>query len=174
MKVHPGAVPDAADEVHHQNVQVCTAPALSAAAQGKVDVLPEEGRQGHVPAFPELRNGKAPVGRVEVDGQPQSQQPGAAGSKVAIPGKVEIKLKRVAQDHAPRGQSRQLREAAPAVVHQHAQIVRQQHLFGKAEADGVQDRLRYPGAGERPPAAWGKKFPGFKMGPEDTVGKKKL
>ena len=28
-------------------------------------------------------------------------------------------------------QGRQLREAAPAVVHQHAQIVRQQHLFGK-------------------------------------------
>lgn len=112
--------------------------ALSAAAQGKVDVLPEEGRQGHVPAFPELRNGKAPVGRVEVDGQPQSQQPGAAGSKVAIPGKVEVKLKRVAKDHAPRGQGRQLREAAPAVVHQHAQIVRQQHLFGKAETDGVQ------------------------------------
>ena len=22
--------------------------------------------------------------------------------------------------------------------------------------------------------SWGKKFPGFKMGPEDTVGKKKL
>ena len=151
------AVPDAADQIHQQDIQIGAALTLPAAPQRKVDVFPEEGRQGHVPALPELRHRQAAVGRIEVDGQTQPQQPGTAGGNVAVAGEIEVQLQGVAQDDAPGGGGRQAGEVSPAVVGQNSQVVRQQHLFGKAQADGIQPRRRVPGLGSRLPQL-GKKF----------------
>ena len=126
-----------------------------------------------MPALPELRHRQAAVGGVEVHRQPQSQQPRTAGSNIAVTGKIEVQLEGIAQNDTPRRRRRQSGQIAPAVIDQHAQIVRQQHLLASPRPRAYSPAAVSLGWGDAS-RSWGKKFCGFRMGPEDTVGKKKL
>ena len=67
------AVPQAAHRKHGDHVELGTQKAAPAAAQGKIQVLPEPGGEGDVPFFPEILHRGGQVGGAEVfrDGKAQ-------------------------------------------------------------------------------------------------------
>ncbi len=130
-------VPEAADQEDDQNVAVRPGRSPAAAAQGKIQALPQEGGQGDVPPLPELRHRGAAVGGVEVHRQADAEEPGHTGGDVAVAGEIKVQLEGIAQDHQPGRRGAQLPQAGPAVVHHGAEGIRQQHLLDGAAADGV-------------------------------------
>ena len=69
-----------------------------AAAQRYIEVVAQPGRQGDVPAVPEILQRHRAVGVVEVLRQGQPQQQGRADGDVAVGGEVTVDLDRVAVD----------------------------------------------------------------------------
>ena len=61
-----GPVPDPGEEPHHEEVEQMTSGADPVAPQGDVDVVPEPGGQGDVPAPPEVGDGDGQIGFVEI------------------------------------------------------------------------------------------------------------
>ncbi len=68
-KVPVCTVPDAGEQLHHEQVEDLPLQALAVAAQRDIDVLAEPAGKGHVPAPPELGDGAGNIGEVEVLGK---------------------------------------------------------------------------------------------------------
>ncbi|MNF95653.1 hypothetical protein D3C84_784160 [compost metagenome] len=90
-------MPEASQQ--HGDHQVEQAPGFAAAvaAQGDVQVVPQEARQGDMPAPPELGDVAGAVGGEEVQRQDHAEHPGQADGHVRIAGEVEIQLQAVGQ-----------------------------------------------------------------------------
>ena len=54
------------EEYHDRQVRVSPARSAAIAAERDVQVVPQKGAQGDVPAPPEIRDAVRPVGRIEV------------------------------------------------------------------------------------------------------------
>ena len=71
------------------------------APQGDVDVVPEPGGQGDMPAPPEVRDGNRQIGAVEVLQKVEAEHTTHADGHVAVPGEVEVNLQGVGQGPQP-------------------------------------------------------------------------
>ena len=104
------------------------------AAQRDINVAAEPGPQRHMPPPPEIRNGFGHVGVAEVVREVEPQHPAHPLGHIRVAGKVEINLEGEGEDAEPgrggRDGARRRHFLHPRP--QHADIVGEQHLFGKA------------------------------------------
>jgi hypothetical protein len=135
-----GAVPQTADQVDGQDVDIGAHRPPAAAAQRDIDAFTQKRGQGNVPPLPEFSHAERTVGGVKIYGQAESQETGAAGGDVAVAGKIKIQLQCVAQDDHPGGGSRQAVSKPPSVGHHGPQRICQENLFGHSQGEGVQPR----------------------------------
>src|SRR5690606_24124676 len=91
-EVPGGAVPEPADE--HGRHQVEVGPALSppVAPERDVDVVPDEAREGDVPAPPEVAGAPGEVWPAEVFGKVEPDQRGRSQGDVDVPREVAVDL----------------------------------------------------------------------------------
>ena len=75
---------------------------LPVAAQGDIDIVPEEAAERHVPAPPEIGDVQRLVGRVEVDGQADVEHERRGQGHVGVGGEIEIDLEGIGQARHPR------------------------------------------------------------------------
>lgn len=102
--------------------------------QGKVEVVPEPGSQGDVPAAPELPDGAGQIGIVKVFGQGQAEHLPQADGHIAVTGEIVVQLHRkggIPQQQHRTGQPGGV-GAADRRVHQ-GQLVGNQGLFAQAQ-----------------------------------------
>ena len=125
-------MPQAGDEEHDEDIQAGAAFPLPAAPQGEVEVILKPAGKADVPPPPELFDGLGEVGAVEVLHQLEAQHFGGAPGDVGIGGEVAVDLE---------GEGRcGHQEGAPALalggvvdgVHQHRQVVGDDHLLEQA------------------------------------------
>ena len=95
------AVPDAGEQFDDEQVEDLSLEALAVAAEGDIHILPEPAGQRHVPAPPELGDGRGDIGVVEVLGEVEAQHLAHADAHQGVAGKVEIELERVGDDAQP-------------------------------------------------------------------------
>ena len=96
-----GPVPQPRAEEHDALVHLGAQLALAVASQGNVQVIPEPGGQADVPPPPELLDGGADVGVVEVFQKLEAEHAPQADGHVAVAGEVEVDLQAVAQRPQP-------------------------------------------------------------------------
>ena len=132
-KAPAGPVPQACAEPYHCQCQDCAGLAPAAAAQRDIQVIPEPGAQGDVPAAVKFAHRAGGVGQVKVAGHRQAQQLSQAHGHKGVAGKVEIQLQAVAHCAQP-GQGCREVFIADAFYRrpQRCQLVGQQHLAAKA------------------------------------------
>ena len=124
-----GAVPQAADGKDDEEICIRSHPPSAAPAQRDIEVVPEPGGEGDVPAPPELPDGAGEVGRAEVFHQPETQHLGAAQGHIRVSGEVAVNL------NGKGGGGRDDLEAAKLIRRgiyggdQHAQAVGNDQLF---------------------------------------------
>ena len=144
-KVPVRAVPDAGEQLHHEQVEDLALQALAVAAERDIHILPEPAGKGHVPAPPELGDGCGDIRVVEVCGEVEAQHLAHANAHHGVAGKVKVELQAVGDDAQPhqrggcigkahKGGGRAVRNADD-VCPQSTDGIRQQHLFGKAKGE---------------------------------------
>ena len=134
-KVVPaGAVPDTGGGPHHQQVEHPPGLGAAVASQGDIQVFPEPGGQGDVPAPPELGDAFGDIGIVEVGQEFKAQHPAKAGGHIGVTGEVEVDLEGKGDHAQPRTQNSELSGAHSLIgLPQHAHIVGNQHLLGHTD-----------------------------------------
>ena len=95
------AVPETAEEHGEEEVCVGASVAEAIAAEGDVEVLAKPGREGDVPAAPEVGEGACEVGGIEVFGEEESEHEAEADGHVGVSAEVEVDLHRVAYGAEP-------------------------------------------------------------------------
>ena len=144
-KVPVRAVPDAGEQLHHEQVEDLALQALAVAAERDIHILPEPAGKGHVPAPPELGDGCGDIRVVEVCGEVEAQHLAHANAHHGVAGKVKVELQAIGDDAQPhqrggcigkahKGGGRAVRNADD-VCPQSTDGIRQQHLFGKAKGE---------------------------------------
>ena len=110
----PGcAVPQPGEGHRDDEVERGAQVAVARAPQREVQVVPQPGAQGDVPATPELGHRQRTVGPLEVARQPDAQETRGAARQVRVAGEVEVQLE------GPRRRDGQERQRAVAVqVHE--------------------------------------------------------
>ena len=136
-------VPQTGAEEDKQTVQRGTAPAAAAAAEGKVQILPEPGGEGDVPLTPEVADGGRRIGEEKVLPDGEAEHPSHADGHVAVTRKVKVNLQRVADSAQPGEAGIHDRGAEHRVDHDRGGVGQQELL---AEAD---DEAPDPGGGLR-------------------------
>ena len=143
-----GAVPHAAEHHRRHQVDVRALLALPAAAEGDVQVVPQPGAEGQVPAAPELGDRRADVRVVEVLGEPEPDHQGQADRHVGVAGEVEEQLERVGDRAQPGVPHRRVRQRERR-VDERRDRVGDQHLLAEARhepADSAAELLLGVGA----------------------------
>ena len=113
-EVPAGAVPEAAEEEHRDEVAVGLPRRHAVAAERHVEVVAEPRRQRHVPAAPELLDGVGDVRPAEVLRKAEAEHAPEADRHVGVAGEIEIDLQRVADDAEPRVAGRSVAQAGRA------------------------------------------------------------
>ena len=134
------AVPQAAEEHGDHQVDLPPHRAMAAAAQGDVEVVAQKARQRHVPAAPEVDDGRGLVRRIEVQRQTDAEQQGKADRHIRVSGEVEIDLRRVGERaepgiHHPEGERFRQHESA---VRRRRHAVGDQHLLRQTAGEKCQ------------------------------------
>ena len=78
VEVPAGPVPEARERPDDEDIHALADLPAAVAAQGDVDVIPEPGGQGDVPAPPELGHALGDIGVIEVDAELEAQHPAQA------------------------------------------------------------------------------------------------
>ena len=108
---------------------------------GPVDVVDEPARQGHVPVRPEVADVLVAEGPVEVLGQWNPHEPGAADGQVRVAREVEVEVERTGVEADHRVEERHLRERLRLV------------LQGVREQQGHEHELLEQAVDDPPPAS---------------------
>ena len=142
-KVPVCTVPDAGEQLHHEQVEDLPLQALAVAAQRDIDILAEPAGKGHVPAPPELGDGAGDIGEVEVLGEIKAQHLAHTDGHHGVTGKIKVELERIGDDTQPdqrRGRIGQAHKGggravgnADDVCPERADGIRQQDLFCQTE-----------------------------------------
>lgn len=132
-----GTMPKAAQQEDDHDVAICPDGAVSTAAQRDVDVSCKKLRQGDVPAFPEIFDGKRLVGRIEIDRKRDIQHLGRAHGHVAIPAEIEINFKGIKQHHEQPVHPRRRFRVGEAPSDAFGEDISDHHFFEKAEAENL-------------------------------------
>ena len=136
QEVPPRPVPDAGEEPHDQDVAHPLGPGHAVPPQREIDVLPEPGGQGDVPALPKLYHRAGNIGVVEVLQEVEAEHLPQADGHVAVAGEIEIDLERVGRDAQPRaGEGQLLTRKGP--VPELANSVGQQDLLCHAHGEAL-------------------------------------
>jgi hypothetical protein len=88
-------MPQSANKKHHKDIQDPSLFRDPVSSQGIIEIIPEPGGKGNMPALPELRNILYQVGRFKVIHNPDSQKQGASNSNGGISEEIAVDLKRV-------------------------------------------------------------------------------
>ena len=134
-------MPQAGAEEDEQTVQGGAAPAAAAAAEGKVQVLPEPGGEGDMPLSPEVTNGSRRIGKEKVLPDGEAEHPSHADGHVAVAGEVKVDLQRIADSAKPSQTGIHDRRAENRIDHDRCGVGQQKLL---AESD---DEAPDPGRG---------------------------
>ena len=94
-------MPDAGEQLHHEQVEDLPLQALAVAAQRDIDILAEPAGKGHVPAPPELSDGAGDIGEVEVLGEIEAQHLAHTDGHHGVTGKIKVELERIGDDTQP-------------------------------------------------------------------------
>src|SRR4030095_6963911 len=84
------AMPEPTEQHGDQQIDVAPRTAVSVAAEGDVEVVAEEAREGDVPAMPELDDVLRLVRRVEVDWKANAEQEAGSDRHVRAAGEGDI------------------------------------------------------------------------------------
>ena len=125
-------MPQSREHPDNQDISHPFAPAHPVASQGNVHIVPEPASQGHMPPPPEFRDAFRAVGIVEILRETEAEHPSQADGHVGIPGKIEVNVQHKGKGVQP-GKHHRRGGALPVKISQQCQIVRQNHLFGKAD-----------------------------------------
>ena len=144
-KVPVCTVPDAGEQLHHEQVEDLPLQALAVAAQRDIDILAEPAGKGHVPAPPELGDRTGDIGEVEVLGEIEAQHLAHADGHQGVTGKIKVELERVGDDTQPDQRRGRIGKAhkgggravgnADDVCPERADGIRQQDLFCQTEGE---------------------------------------
>ena len=138
-------MPDAGEQLHHEQVEDLPLQALAVAAQRDIDILAEPAGKGHVPAPPELGDGTGDIGEVEVLGEIKAQHLAHADGHQGVTGKIKVELERIGDDTQPDQRRGRIGKAhkgggrtvgnADDVCPERADGIRQQDLFCQTEGE---------------------------------------
>lgn len=146
-KIPACTMPHTGEKPHDKNVHHLM-PAV--AAQRDVDVVAEKAAQRYVPAAPEVGNGIAAVGMVEVFIEMEAHAAPHAYRHIAVAGEVEVDLKRERNDAEPRaGGGKMVDIACEQLVADFRELVGNNHLFAQANEKAV-DALGEIGSSDLP------------------------
>ena len=133
--VPAGAMPQAGQAPHNEQVEELPPLAPAVAAQRDIHIIPEEGGKRNVPPPPKIGDGGGNIGIVEIllIMEP-AHQPHADGH-IGISRKIQVDLQHIAQPAQPQSRRRDLRQplgghGQPAVS-QHRHRIGQYRLFGQ-------------------------------------------
>src|SRR5581483_8589006 len=146
-----GAVPKPAEEHRRKEVEIPPRGSLPAAAEGNVDVVAQEPRQGHMPPPPEFNDAGRLIGRCEVDREPNAKKQGRGDRHIGVAGKVKVKLGGISERRAP-GAGEIERLPGRRRVEERGRIegggVGEKDLLRQAEGEeGQPDRRQFYGGG---------------------------
>ena len=127
------AVPQAGCEKYEKPVEPRPRLPLSVAAERNIQVVAEPAGQRNVPAAPELLDGGRSVRIIEVFAEMEAEHASETDGHIAVAGKIEVDLQRVANGARPSCQHADLsgRQREHRVRHL-TERVRQQQLFAQA------------------------------------------
>jgi len=128
-------VPQAAEQHGQEEVQVGAGGAATVAAERDVEVVAQPGRQGDVPALPELARTRRQVGPVEVLRQPDSEEARESDGHVAVAREVEVDLVGVGVDAEQQDRRRDLGRRFEAAIREGPQRVGEDHLLDETRGD---------------------------------------
>ena len=131
------AVPKSAEEEDNHDIDVGPDGAFPVSAQWDVDVLGEKLRQGDVPAFPEIFDGKRLVRRIEIHRQGDIQHLGGADGHVAVAAEVEIDFKGIKEHHEQPVETRRRSRMGKCPCDAFGKDVGNHHFFEEAEAEDL-------------------------------------
>src|SRR5699024_5824159 len=131
----PGPVPDAGEHPDDHQVPGQLDLGAAAAAQGNIDVVPEPGAEGDMPAPPELGDAPGDIGVVEIDHKVKAQHGAQAPGHIGVAAEVDVDLQGVGQNAAPGGQGTGGRGVGGGLVPQQGELVGQQDLFGQTDGE---------------------------------------
>ena len=106
---------------------------MPVAAQRDIEVIAEPARKGHVPAPPEILNTGGLVRGVEVPRQFNIEKEGTTDGHIAVAGKVEIKLQRIAESAKCRVTECERSGNIESMVDEGGKRVGDDDLLGKAD-----------------------------------------
>src|SRR6266404_1674049 len=86
------AMPKTAYEKNNENIRPRSKPTASIAAQGNIKVFPEPGREGNMPALPELLDIRGEIGKGKISGHVKPEDFGAADRDIGIAAEIAINL----------------------------------------------------------------------------------
>ena len=133
-----GPVPEAAQQEHQGLIQRLACLALAVSAQRDVEVIPEPGGQGDVPAPPEVRNGGSYVGVPEVLRRLKAKHAAQADGHVAVAREIKVDLNRIGRSPQPGHADVQRAAQGKGAVHNGGHGARNQHLLAKAHDEPAQ------------------------------------
>ena len=132
----PGPVPDAGEHPDDHQVPGQLDLGAAAAAQGNIDVVPEPGAEGDVPAPPELGDAPGDIGVIEIDHKVKAQHGPQAPGHIGVAAEVEVR----SAGRRPECRTQAARVPAAAgsgggLVPQQGELVGQQNLFGQTDGE---------------------------------------
>ena len=128
------AVPQSGEEEYDKLVRRCSDLSLSVAAEGNIDVLLEPGGEGYMPAPPKFLDARRDKRIVEVLSEIKAEHAAETDGHIAVAGKIKEYLKRICNGSDPRRSGAELiRREAEDLIGQKAHLIRNKHLFCKAE-----------------------------------------
>ena len=126
-------MPKTREPPDHKQVEKLMA---SISAHGDIDIVTEEGTEGNVPLSPEIRNGVAGVGQVEVLVVSETKHLAETNGHIGVAGEVEIDLQSKGHGIHPRKDHGFLR-TFPEQGQNYSKIICQQDLLGKPTAEAT-------------------------------------
>ena len=145
QEVPAGAMPQAGQPPHDDEIQNLSGQAAPVAAQRDIHILPEPGSQRNMPPPPVFGNAAAQIRVIEVFQELKAQHFSQPNGHIGIAGKVKVNLEGKgdgAQPGRPGGKTcpRQRRHGIPQGAH----LVRDEHLFPQAygEPSDARGKLR--------------------------------
>ena len=126
------AVPQTGCEKYEKPVEPCPRIPLSVAAEWNIQIVAEPAGQRNVPAAPELLDGGRGVRIIEVFAEMEAEHASETDGHIAVAGKIEVDLQRVANGARPSCQHADLsgRQREHGIRHL-TERVRQQQLFAQ-------------------------------------------
>ena len=143
------AVPEPAEQEHHDEIAVGLCVASAVAAERNVKIVAQPRRQGHVPATPELGNRQRRIGHAEIARECESEHDSEPDRHVGIAGEIKIDLHGIGDQPDPRLDQGAIVNLIERDLNERRDDVGHQHLLGETDneypsADG--------GAAKREPA----------------------